>query len=133
MESDDLAPRIPRKRSRSPSPSAASISTITESSLTAAPPSSFRATGIAHDDDGARPPAPKRLRRSHDVPDYHAPVDEHTRRSMAGANPLSRKVLKKEAKKARRAANRAAQAERVRAGGGMEVDEDVVLETTFMG
>ena len=52
---------------------------------------------------------------------------------MAGSNPLSRRVLKREAKKARRAANRAAQAERVRAGGGMEVDEDVVLETTFMG
>ena len=131
MESDDLAPRIPRKRSRSPSPSAASISTITESSLTAAPPSSFRATGIAHDDDGARPPAPKRLRRSHDVPDYHAPLDEHTRRAMAGANPLSRRVLKREAKKARRAANRAVH---VKTAGvaGMEVDEDSGLEATFM-
>ena len=126
MESDDLAPRIPRKRSRSPS--VLSISTITPSD-TAAPTTRAQVTV----DDNARPPAPKRLRRSHDVPDYHAPVDEHTRRSMAGANPLSRKVLKKEAKKARRAANRAAQAERVRAGGGMEVDEDVVLETTFMG
>ncbi|KAI0746018.1 P-loop containing nucleoside triphosphate hydrolase protein [Earliella scabrosa] len=112
MESDDLAPRIPRKRSRSPS--TASVSG----------PSPFA--------DGARPPAPKRLRRTHDVPDYHAPVEEHARRSMASANPLGRRVLKREAKKARRAATRAMQMQRKR-DAGMDVDEDVSLEATFMG
>ncbi|KAI0766990.1 hypothetical protein C8Q74DRAFT_1354828 [Fomes fomentarius] len=114
MESDDLAPHIPRKRSRSPSTA-------------------------SNDDLRTRPPAPKRLRRSHEVPDYHAPLDEHTRRAMASGNPLGRRVLKREAKKARRAANRAAQLEKVHAhvagagGQGMEVDEDVSLEATFMG
>ncbi|KAI0631838.1 hypothetical protein C8Q77DRAFT_1129408 [Trametes polyzona] len=121
MESDDLAPRIPRKRSRSasPTPSSFSVSTITTTTTT-------RATVTANDD--ARPPAPKRLRRSHDVPSYDAPVDEHARRAMASANPLGRRVLKREAKKARRAANRALG----KRPGGMEVD-DVGLGGTFMG
>ncbi|TBU26707.1 hypothetical protein BD311DRAFT_698127 [Dichomitus squalens] len=132
MESDDLAPRIPRKRSRSPSPSTLSIATLAPSDAVSYQSNKATRSQVTIDDN-ARPPAPKRLRRSHDVPDYHAPVDEHARRGMAGANPLSRKVLKKEAKKARRMANRAAQAERVHAGLGMDVDEDVVLETTFMG
>ena len=127
MESDDLAHSIPRKRSRSPSESV--ISVPTSLSTTSA---STKRTSVTINET-ARQPAPKRLRRSRDVPAYDAPVAEHARQRMAGANPLSRAVLKKEAKKARRAANRAAQAERVRAGGGMEVDEDVVLETTFMG
>ncbi|CDO70153.1 hypothetical protein BN946_scf185009.g4 [Trametes cinnabarina] len=116
MESDDLAPHIPRKRSRSPSPSA-SVSTV-------AVGGSVRTTA----GDDARPPAPKRLRKSHDVPSYDAPVDEHARRAMASANPLSRRVLKREAKKARRAANRALG----KRPGGMEVD-DMGLGGTFMG
>ncbi|OJT11715.1 Guanine nucleotide-binding protein-like 3 -like protein [Trametes pubescens] len=115
MESDDLAPHIPRKRSRSPSVA----STTTRTSVTAAV-----STG-----GGARPPAPKRLRRSHDVPAYDAPVEEHARRAMASANPLGRRVLKREAKKARRAATRALG--RPPGGGGMEVD-DVGLGATFM-
>ncbi|OSD02264.1 P-loop containing nucleoside triphosphate hydrolase protein [Trametes coccinea BRFM310] len=119
MESDDLAPHIPRKRSRSPSPapSLVSVSTVTASV-------SARTTAA----DEARPPAPKRMRKSHDVPSYDAPVDEHARRAMASANPLSRRVLKREAKKARRAANKALG----RRPGGMEVD-DVGLGGTFMG
>ena len=51
---------------------------------------------------------------------------------MAGANPLGRRVLKREAKKARQAAKR-----RERAVRGMEVDRDEEmgggLEATFMG
>ncbi|KAL7277978.1 hypothetical protein ACG7TL_007931 [Trametes sanguinea] len=119
MESDDLAPHIPRKRSRSPSPapSLVSVSTVTASV-------SARTAAV----DEARPPAPKRMRKSHDVPSYDAPVDEHARRAMASANPLSRRVLKREAKKARRAANKALG----RRPGGMEVD-DVGLGGTFMG
>ncbi|KAH9896090.1 P-loop containing nucleoside triphosphate hydrolase protein [Cubamyces lactineus] len=115
MESDDLAPHIPRKRSRSPSPSMSTITATTRASATVS-------------DVDARPPAPKRLRKSHDVPDYHAPVDEHARRAMASSNPLSRRVLKREAKKARRAANRALGPR----SGGMEID-DVGLGGTFMG
>lgn len=111
MESDDLAPHIPRKRSRSPS-----VASTTRTSATA--PTS----------EGARPPAPKRLRRSHDVPAYDAPVEEHARRAMASANPLGRRVLKREAKKARRAATRALGRP---PGGGMDVD-DVGLGATFM-
>ena len=66
MESDDLAPHVPRKRSRSASP------TPSPSSSTLA-----RGSGSTNANDDARPPAPKRLRRAHDVPDYHAPVEEH--------------------------------------------------------
>ncbi|KAI0641634.1 hypothetical protein C8Q79DRAFT_988412 [Trametes meyenii] len=115
MESDDLAPHVPRKRSRSasPTPSALSVGTT--------------ARGPAG--EGARPPAPKRLRRSHDVPAYDAPVEEHARRAMASANPLGRRVLKREAKKARRAATRALG----KRPGGMEVDSEVGLGATFMG
>ena len=127
MESDDLAHRIPRKRSRSPSESV--ISVPTSLSTTSA---STKRTSVTINET-ARPPAPKRLRRSHEVPAYDAPVAEHARQRMAGANPLSRAVLKKEAKKARRAANRAAQSERMRAG--MEVDDDAALAlgSSFMG
>ena len=130
MESDDLAHRIPRKRSRSPSESVISVPT---SISTAASASAKRAPITINENENARPPAPKRLRRSRDVPAYDAPVAEHARQRMAGANPLSRAVLKKEAKKARRAANRAAQSERMRAG--MEVDDDAVftLGSSFLG
>jgi nuclear GTP-binding protein len=47
---------------------------------------------------------------------------------MDRGNPLSRKVLKKEAKRARRAATRAQKVE----GGGMDVDDEAALEFTFM-
>ncbi|KZT03079.1 P-loop containing nucleoside triphosphate hydrolase protein [Laetiporus sulphureus 93-53] len=114
MESDDLAPIIPRKRSRS----ASSGDLETEAIPQPVPESNLR-------------PPPKRLRRSHEVPDYNSPVDEHTRRTMASANPLSRHVLRKEAKKARRAATRAMNAQKAGAG-GMEVDDDGGLATSFM-
>lgn len=73
--------------------------------------------------------APKRLRRNKDVPAYDAPVDLHARRAMHGSNPLSRKSLKKDAKKARRIAQRTLKAQ-AGAGAGMEVDDG--LEGTFM-
>ncbi|KZT65722.1 P-loop containing nucleoside triphosphate hydrolase protein [Daedalea quercina L-15889] len=108
MESDDLAPAIPRKRSRSPSP----VST----------------TSQPYPNPGER--QPKRMRRSHDIPAYDAPVEEHARRAMASANPLSRRVLKREAKKARRAATKAVVAEK--RVSGMEIDDDSNLSATFM-
>ncbi|EPQ53133.1 P-loop containing nucleoside triphosphate hydrolase protein, partial [Gloeophyllum trabeum ATCC 11539] len=77
MEADEPAPaalqrKRPRSRSRSPPPSPSMVDSETETV----------------------PRAPKRLRRSKDVGDGHA--------AMAGRNPLSRRVLKREAKKSRR-------------------------------
>ena len=116
MESDDLASHLPRKRSRSASPTPSVLSTTTRASVTAS--------------GEARPPAPKRLRRSHEVPAYDAPVEEHARRAMASANPLGRRVLKREAKKARRAANRALG----KRSSGMDIDDvEGGLGATFMG
>src|SRR5882762_1438066 len=107
MESDDLTPRIPRKRSHSPTPS---IATITTSKAEFEPPTR----------------APKRLRRAKDVPAYDAPIDAV---SISRRNPMSRKMLKKEAKKARRAATRAHKS----LGGGMDIDGDEgALQFTFM-
>lgn len=68
---------------------------------------------------GDRPHNPKRARRNKDSQDVAAALNH--------VNPLSRKVLKGEAKKARRMANRAAKAME---GEGMEVDGG--LEFTFM-
>lgn len=66
--------------------------------------------------------APKRLRRSHDIPAYDAPVRAN---GLAHSNPLNRRVLMKAAKKARRA-------ERPRGvGGSMEID-DIQLDNTFL-
>ncbi|KII90402.1 hypothetical protein PLICRDRAFT_38926 [Plicaturopsis crispa FD-325 SS-3] len=108
MESDDLAPSIPRKRSRSPSVA----TTVTPAANT----------------NERTQRAPKRQRRAKDVPAYDAPVEEHARRTMARSNPLSRKVLKKEAKRARRDATKLLRSE----GSGMEVDDGLSLEFTFM-
>src|SRR6266478_6133818 len=108
MESDDLTPRTPRKRSHSPTPS---IATITTSKAEFEPPTRR---------------APKRQRRAKDVPAYDAPINAA---SISRSNPMSRKVLKKEAKKARREATRA---QRV-ATGDMDVDCDSgALQFTFM-
>lgn len=106
MESDDLTPLIPRKRSRSPTGSIAPSNPDTEATRTR---------------------IPKRQRRNKDVPDYHAPVEAL---SISRNNPMSRKVLKKEAKRARRDATRLHKAS---VGGGMDVDGDQsALQFTFM-
>lgn len=111
MDEDDLAVEVPHKRSRPLSP------TPTDASQYPNP-------------DGRQP---KRMRRSHDIPAYDAPVEEHARRRMAGTNPLNRRVLKREAKKARRAATKAVTAEKLAAlGSGMEIDEEPTLSATFM-
>ncbi|KAG6878597.1 hypothetical protein C0993_003052 [Termitomyces sp. T159_Od127] len=46
---------------------------------------------------------PKRQRKTRDVPSYDTPPDEHVLRNMDRGNPLSRRNLKKEAKRARKA------------------------------
>lgn len=106
MESDDLTLRIPRKRCHSPTPSVVTVDL----------------------DVGSNAPthSPKRQRRAKDVPAYDAPIDAV---SISRSNPMSRKVLKKEAKKARREAIRA---QRVTTG-DMDVDGDsAALQFTFM-
>lgn len=106
---EEVAPiSLPLKRSRSRSPSPITSSTVKE------PPS--YATR-----------APKRQRRAKDVPEYDAPVNAH---AIARGNPMNRRMLKKDAKKARRAANKAALAEHSRSG-GMDIDKED-LEFTFM-
>ncbi|EGN97383.1 hypothetical protein SERLA73DRAFT_110594 [Serpula lacrymans var. lacrymans S7.3] len=107
MESDDLTPRIPRKRARSPS-------------VVGDPQRPLIALKRSND-TSAR--APKRLRKAKDLSAY----DEAAPRG----NSLSRKTLKKDAKRARRDASRAfrAHGEGVGGGPGMEVDD---LQFTFM-
>lgn len=114
MESDDLAPQIPRKRSRSTSPG----------------PSTASQAPQQDSEYHTRPP--KRMRKSHDVPSYDAPVEEHAKRAMAKSNPLSRRVLKREAKKARRAATRAVNAQAAELDGSMDIDDVGGLGTSFM-
>ncbi|PFH53640.1 hypothetical protein AMATHDRAFT_1276 [Amanita thiersii Skay4041] len=90
MISDDLAPHIPRKRSRSPS----------STPLPSIPGSSR----INSDLDQVRyTRQPKRQRRSKDIPSYEAPVEQHVLQQMSKSNPLNRRALKKEAKRARKA------------------------------
>ncbi|KAF5375894.1 hypothetical protein D9615_008206 [Tricholomella constricta] len=70
---------------------------------------------------------PKRQRKSKEVPAYDAPPDAHVLSKMDRSNPLSRRNLKKEAKRARKAQRGKDQA----SAGVMEVDEDG-LQFTFM-
>lgn len=114
MEADEPDTSIlshKRARSASPSPSP-SLSTATDAMT--------RVASGSRDEYMQR--APKRLRRSHDIPDYHAPVEAHR---LAANNPMNRKMLKRAAKKARRAGR-----PQVVEGGVMEVDE-VNLSNTF--
>ena len=46
---------------------------------------------------------PKRQRKYKDMPSYNAAPDEHVLKRMDRSNPLSRRILKREAKKARKA------------------------------
>lgn len=104
-----LSQKRARPRSVSPTPSAFSTANAS----------------ITRDLD-TRERQPKRLRRSHDIPAYDAPV--HADR-LAMANPLNRKGLRKAAKKARRADR--PKTFGTMGDGGMEVD-DVGMEGTFM-
>ena len=91
MESDDLKPIIPCKRSRSPSEALAPASEQAPNSKSNSnePPKFVR--------------QPKRQRKSKDIPAYDAAPDEHVLKSMDRSNPLSRKILKREARKVRKA------------------------------
>ncbi|KAJ7497230.1 P-loop containing nucleoside triphosphate hydrolase protein [Mycena latifolia] len=98
----DMPPKNPRKRPRSPSPS----------------PFPFQSEElpVQQMNEKYAHRQPKRMRKA------HATLAEVRER-----NPLGRAVLKKEAKRARKAARSAA-----RAVGGMEIEEDVGLRGTFM-
>jgi len=72
---------------------------------------------------------PKRQRKSKDVPEYSSPPDDHVLKRMERGNPMSRKNLKKEAKRAKKAHR--VKSNQGSGGGGMEVD-DVGLQCTFM-
>lgn len=122
MESDDLKHVVPRKRSRSPSQipdGTNSTSNLQEISAATITPS-------------WQSRQPKRQRKNKDIPSYDAAPDHHVLAQMGKSNPLSRKALKKDAKKARKAHRARTQAHtHAASGGGMEVDDDG-LQFTFM-
>ncbi|KAF9466816.1 hypothetical protein BDZ94DRAFT_1250845 [Collybia nuda] len=112
MNTDEFAPQVGQKRARSPS-------LAPSPDLSNAPMISVDAPAPLH--------KPKRQRKLKEVPSYDAPPDEHVLNRMERSNPLSRKVLKKEAKRARKARRIKTES----GGGGMDVDEDG-LQFTFM-
>lgn len=117
MESDDLKPTIPCKRSRSPSEALTPVPNSNE-------PKFVR--------------QPKRQRKSKDIPAYNAAPDEHVLKSMDRSNPLSRKILKREAKRARKAGmqrriNGSGDMSALGKAPAMDVDvDDQGLQFTFM-
>lgn len=118
MESDDLKPVIPRKRSRSPS-----------EVLTPTPGPNSNEQKLTRQ--------LKRQRKSKDIPAYDAAPDEHILQRMDRSNPLSRKVLKREAKKARKAGMQRMKGDTSACGKatGMDVDDQGQfqgLQFTFM-
>ncbi|TFK38498.1 P-loop containing nucleoside triphosphate hydrolase protein [Crucibulum laeve] len=113
MESDDLTPHIPLKRARSPSV----VPTIDPNQMNMGQ-ASERAQYVRQ---------PKRQRKSKDIPSYDAPPEDNVLRRMERSNPLSRKSLKKDAKRARKAHR----VKTAAVGGGMEVDDEG-LQFTFM-
>lgn len=118
MESDDLTPSVPRKRSRSPSP----VQSVSSGPL---PPQStaFSASSASV----AEGPPSKRARK--EVPSYDTSAHVRKTAGLAGNNPLSRRALKQDAKRSRKAARKAARAKT----GGMEVDDEAGgLAFTFM-
>jgi nuclear GTP-binding protein len=117
MNTDDpntnFTPRGSRKRSRSPSPAPANEISPENAmtSLPATPPSYAR--------------QPKRQRKSKDVPAYDALPEAHVLKGMGRSNPLNRRVLKREAKRARRAGRvRGKTGGEGEGGGGMEIDDE---------
>ncbi len=118
MEYEGSSPRNPRKRSRSPS----------EIGI---PATDNNLRTVAEADDQLQyVRQPKRRRKNRDIPEYHAPVDEHVLKSMERSNPLNRKNLRREAKKARKVQKAKMVAERATAE-EMVIDPDD-LQFTFM-
>lgn len=126
MESDDLKHIVPRKRSRSPSE-------VPQTTLGASSNAADASTAMQFDQADAQTwqsRQPKRQRKNKNVPSYDAPVDKHVLEQMGRSNPLSRKALKKDAKRARKAHRTTTEAADPGAG-GMDVDDDG-LQFTFI-
>jgi len=115
MESDDLRHVVPRKRSRSPS-------------ISEGPQNPHQINpSMEQNVPSYLSRQPKRQRKNKEIPAYDAPLGDNELAQMGKSNPLGRKNLKKDAKRARKA-------HRVKADpshGGMEVDDDG-LEFSFM-
>jgi nuclear GTP-binding protein len=120
MESDDLKPHIPRKRSRSPS----LISDVAAPRTAGAGPTTPEDPAYMHRQ-------PKRQRKNKDIPEYDEQPDKHVLGQMGKSNPLNRKALKKDAKRQRKMAKMQSRAEAANGGGGMQIDGDD-LQFTFM-
>ena len=122
MESDDLKHIIPRKRSRSPSETATNPNTD---------PTSINSMAVVDSTDLSRyHRQPKRARKSKEIPAYDAPPDTHVLHQMGKSNPLGRKTLKRDAKRARKA-HSIRTTNTGGSGAGMEVDDEG-LQFTFM-
>jgi nuclear GTP-binding protein len=77
----------------------------------------------------------KRQRKSKDIPAYNATPDEHVLKRMDRSNPLSRKILKREAKKVRKAGMQRTKRDMSALGKAAEMDvdaDDQGLQFTFM-
>ncbi|KAH7922290.1 P-loop containing nucleoside triphosphate hydrolase protein [Leucogyrophana mollusca] len=105
MIEDEHAPLLSHKRPRSPS-------IVGDLQHTLSPRQAANGSSIR---------APKRLRRAKDLSAYEE--------AAARSSPMSRKVLKKVAKRARRAANKLHKSSLQKTSSGMEVDE---LQFTFI-
>ncbi|KAF6762499.1 hypothetical protein DFP72DRAFT_1164431 [Ephemerocybe angulata] len=147
MEDEELIPRLSVKRSRSPdsdsdfegpsarmgvtSAPAASANRFAALTATEAPSSAVPSTIVEDKEPSYAHRQPKRQRRNKDVPEYDAQPDANVLKRMERSNPLSRRNLKGERKKERRAAKLVARKMREEMGeGGMEGVEE--LEFTFM-
>ena len=120
MESDDLKPHIPRKRSRSPS-------------LMSEPATRSGAPAVSTPEDPSyMHRQPKRQRKNKDIPAYDEQPDKHVLGQMGKSNPLNRRSLKKDAKRQRKMAKLQSRAEAGDGGaGGMQIDQED-LQFTFM-
>lgn len=124
MDSDDHVPKH-LKRPRSPSTPPSPVLSAAESVPLSTTPSSHTPSGRASSPPIPRPP--KRLRKSH----ASDPISAATLSNLGIANPLNRRVLKRAAKRERKALRF-----RTKVTGSMEVDDEsaggVPLGETFM-
>ncbi|KAJ3762033.1 hypothetical protein EV360DRAFT_79679 [Lentinula raphanica] len=74
----------------------------------------------------------KRHRKSHLIPSYDAPPDEHVLQAMGKSNPMNRRLNKMLAKKERKRDRKLARHVQGSTAGGMEVDDSSNLGLTFM-
>jgi nuclear GTP-binding protein len=126
MDCEGQSPHNPRKRARSPSEvNFPTNSTDAITMSTDERPEHSRYTR-----------QPKRMRRNKDIPEYDAPIDKNILGGMERGNPLSRKNLKKESKRAKKGHKVKMGMGEIEKGEGvggqqMEVDYDDEFSFTF--